>query len=143
DEDDDDGDSPGDDTDDEDEDEDDEEDEHLAPANSAIVIPTDELVSPPKGTEPGIPPPSTDTATTEARITMHQTEIAKLQETNRRHQTQMIETLRVMGYMRREMGDMQAELLALREHPRRAGQPGGDARVLNHQNAPRDADSHI
>nr|GEZ04450.1 reverse transcriptase domain-containing protein [Tanacetum cinerariifolium] len=53
---------------------------------------------------------------------------------------QMAETLRVMGDMRREMGDMQTELLALREQPRRAGQPGGDARVFNHQDAPRDAD---
>nr|GFA07780.1 hypothetical protein [Tanacetum cinerariifolium] len=85
--DDDDGDSFGDDADDEDEDEEDEEEkehlaladsaivipadelvsppkgtepEHLALADSAIVIPTDELVSPPKGTEPVIPPPSTD-----------------------------------------------------------------------------------
>nr|GEV00148.1 reverse transcriptase domain-containing protein [Tanacetum cinerariifolium] len=56
------------------------------------------------------------------------------------HQAQMTETLRVMGDMRREMGDMQAELLALCEQPRRAGQPGGDARVPNHQDAPRDAD---
>nr|GEW69628.1 hypothetical protein [Tanacetum cinerariifolium] len=47
-----------------------EEEEHLAPADSAIVIPTDELVSPLKGTEPIIPPPSTDTATTRARITI-------------------------------------------------------------------------
>nr|GEX63621.1 putative reverse transcriptase domain-containing protein [Tanacetum cinerariifolium] len=31
--------------------------------------------------------------------------------------------------MRREMGDMQAELLELREQSRRAGQPGGDARI--------------
>nr|GEX12191.1 hypothetical protein [Tanacetum cinerariifolium] len=38
------------------------------------------------------------------------------------------------------MGDMQAELLALCEQPRRAGQPGGDARVPNRQDAPRDAD---
>nr|GEX74422.1 putative reverse transcriptase domain-containing protein [Tanacetum cinerariifolium] len=29
------------------------------------------------------------------------------------------------------------------QQPRRVGQPGGDARVLNHQDAPRDADSHI
>nr|GEX04790.1 hypothetical protein [Tanacetum cinerariifolium] len=33
----------------------------------------------------------------------------------------------------------QAELLALREQPMRARQPGGDARVPNHQDAPRDA----
>nr|GEY25422.1 reverse transcriptase domain-containing protein [Tanacetum cinerariifolium] len=71
--DDDDGDSSGYDADDEDEDEEDEEEEeeeHLALADSAVVIPTDELVSPPKGTEPIIPPPSTDTATTGARITI-------------------------------------------------------------------------
>nr|GFC86987.1 hypothetical protein [Tanacetum cinerariifolium] len=74
---------------------------------------------------------------------MQQTEIAELRETNRRRQTQMVKTLRVMRDMRREMGDMQAEFLALREEPRRARQPGGDARVLNHQDAPRDADSHI
>nr|GEX86687.1 hypothetical protein [Tanacetum cinerariifolium] len=72
-----------------------------------------------------------------------QTEIAELRETDRRHQAQMAETLRVMGDTRREMGDMKAELLALHEQPRRAGQPGGDARVPIHQDAPRDADSYI
>nr|GEZ00610.1 hypothetical protein [Tanacetum cinerariifolium] len=62
--------SSGDDADDEDEDEEDEEEEeHLAPTDSAVVIPTDELVSPPEGTEPVMPPPSIDTATTGARIT--------------------------------------------------------------------------
>nr|GEW36694.1 putative reverse transcriptase domain-containing protein [Tanacetum cinerariifolium] len=35
----------------------------------------------------------------------------------------------------------QAELLALRRQPRRAGEPRGDARVPNHQDSPRDADS--
>nr|GEY99125.1 hypothetical protein [Tanacetum cinerariifolium] len=51
--DDDDGDSSGDDIDDEDEnEEDDEEEEQLASADSTVVIPTDELVSPPEGTEP-------------------------------------------------------------------------------------------
>nr|GEY57903.1 putative reverse transcriptase domain-containing protein [Tanacetum cinerariifolium] len=69
--DDDDDDSSGYNADDEDEDEEDEEEEeHLAPTDSAVVIPTDELVSPPEGTEPIIPPPSTDTATTGARITI-------------------------------------------------------------------------
>nr|GEW69390.1 putative reverse transcriptase domain-containing protein [Tanacetum cinerariifolium] len=58
-------------------------------------------------------------------------------------QTQIAKTLRVMEDMRREMRDMQAELLALRGQPRRAGQSGGDARVPNHQDAPRDVDSHI
>ncbi|GKD92124.1 hypothetical protein Tco_1371961, partial [Tanacetum coccineum] len=62
--DDDDGDSSGDDAD-EDEDEDDkeeedEEEEHLAPNDSSIVAPVDEPVFPPEGTEPVIPPPSTD-----------------------------------------------------------------------------------
>nr|GEU85235.1 hypothetical protein [Tanacetum cinerariifolium] len=79
----------------------------------------------------------------ETRFQMQQAEIAELQETGRRRQAQMVETLRVMGDMRREIGDMQATLLALREQPRRARQPRGDARVPNHQDAPRDADSYI
>ncbi|GJS72080.1 hypothetical protein Tco_0704921, partial [Tanacetum coccineum] len=54
---------------DEDEKEDEEEEEHLAPADSAIVVPTVEPVSPPEGTEPVIPPPSTD-ITIGARITV-------------------------------------------------------------------------
>ncbi|GKG22399.1 hypothetical protein Tco_0387702, partial [Tanacetum coccineum] len=55
--DDDDGDSSRDDADDEDEDEEDEEKEkeHLALADSTIVVPTDELVSPPEGTKSAIP----------------------------------------------------------------------------------------
>ncbi|GKF55263.1 hypothetical protein Tco_0165603, partial [Tanacetum coccineum] len=47
---------------DEDEDEEDmkeEEEEHPAPADSAIVVPTVEPISPPEGTELVIPPPST------------------------------------------------------------------------------------
>ncbi|GKB78701.1 putative reverse transcriptase domain-containing protein [Tanacetum coccineum] len=67
--DDDDGDSSGDDADDEDEDEEDEE-EHLALANSVIVVPNVELVSLPEGTKPVIPPPSTNITTTGARITV-------------------------------------------------------------------------
>ncbi|GKE50393.1 hypothetical protein Tco_1481651 [Tanacetum coccineum] len=63
--DDDDGDSSRDDANDEDE----EEEEHLASADS-VVVPTVELVSPPEGTEPAIPPPSTDISTTGARITI-------------------------------------------------------------------------
>ncbi|GKF22519.1 hypothetical protein Tco_0074841 [Tanacetum coccineum] len=58
-----------DDADEEDEDDEDEE-EHLAPADSAVMASTIELVSPPEGTEPVIPPPSTDIATTGARITV-------------------------------------------------------------------------
>ncbi|GJU46010.1 hypothetical protein Tco_1203276 [Tanacetum coccineum] len=53
------GDSSRDDTNDEDEDED-EEEEHLAPADSVVVVPADEPVSLPEGTELVIPPPSTD-----------------------------------------------------------------------------------
>nr|GEV45399.1 hypothetical protein [Tanacetum cinerariifolium] len=67
--DDDDGNSSGYKADDEDEDED-EEEEHLAPADSAIVIPIVELVSQPKGTKPTIPPPSTNTTTTGAKISI-------------------------------------------------------------------------
>nr|GEX12754.1 hypothetical protein [Tanacetum cinerariifolium] len=62
--------SSGDDADNEDEDEDEKEEEHLAPADFAVILPTNELVSPSKGTEPVISPPSTDTATTGARITI-------------------------------------------------------------------------
>nr|GEX49285.1 hypothetical protein [Tanacetum cinerariifolium] len=70
--DDDDDDSSRDDADDEDEDKEDEEEEkeHLALTDFADVIPTDELLSPPKGTKPVIPPPSTNTTTTKARITV-------------------------------------------------------------------------
>nr|GEV00322.1 putative reverse transcriptase domain-containing protein [Tanacetum cinerariifolium] len=71
--DDDDVDSSGDDAEDEDEDEEDEEEEkeeHLAPTDSAVVLPTDEVVSSPEGTKPVIPPPSTNTANTGARITI-------------------------------------------------------------------------
>ncbi|GKF97631.1 hypothetical protein Tco_0293452, partial [Tanacetum coccineum] len=46
-----------------------EEEEHLAPADSAIVVPVDEPVFPPEGTEPVIPPPSTY-ITIGARITV-------------------------------------------------------------------------
>ncbi|GKG55113.1 hypothetical protein Tco_0563100, partial [Tanacetum coccineum] len=47
-----------------------EEEEHLALADSAIVVPTVELISPPEGTEPVIPPPFTDITTTRAGITV-------------------------------------------------------------------------
>ncbi|GKE92184.1 hypothetical protein Tco_1573279, partial [Tanacetum coccineum] len=59
--DDDDSDSFGDDANDKDEDDKDkEEEEHLALADSAVVVPTDEPVSPPEGKKPVIPPPSAD-----------------------------------------------------------------------------------
>ncbi|GKE34436.1 hypothetical protein Tco_1453758, partial [Tanacetum coccineum] len=70
--DDDDGDSPRDDANDEDEEDEDkeeEEEEHLAPADSAIVVPVDEPVFPLKGTNPVIPRPSTD-ITNGAKITV-------------------------------------------------------------------------
>ncbi|GJZ32174.1 hypothetical protein Tco_0577610 [Tanacetum coccineum] len=51
----------------------------------------------------------------ETRFQMQQAELAALRETDRRRQAQMVETLRVIRDMRREMSDMQAELLALRE----------------------------
>ncbi|GJV89422.1 hypothetical protein Tco_1533360 [Tanacetum coccineum] len=59
------------------------------------------------------------------------------------HHTTPVETLRLMRDMRREMGDMQAELLALREQQKRARQPGPDVIIPDHQDASRDADSHI
>nr|GFD32700.1 hypothetical protein [Tanacetum cinerariifolium]GFD32702.1 hypothetical protein [Tanacetum cinerariifolium] len=71
------------------------------------------------------------------------TRISQQVAVDSQRQAQMAETLRVMGDIRREIGDMQAELLAPREQPRRAKQPEGDARVPNHQDAPRDADSYI
>ncbi|GJX60268.1 hypothetical protein Tco_0291658 [Tanacetum coccineum] len=66
-------------------------------------------------------------------------------QTHRDHvrQDQMVETLRVIRDMRREMSDMQAELLALREQRRIARQSGPEARVPEHQEASGDADSHI
>ncbi|GJW76694.1 putative reverse transcriptase domain-containing protein [Tanacetum coccineum] len=51
----------------------------------------------------------------------------------------MAETLRVIRDMRREMSDMQAELLAHREQQGRARQPGPDARIPDHQDALGDA----
>nr|GEX03497.1 hypothetical protein [Tanacetum cinerariifolium] len=53
-----------------DEEEEEEEEEHLDPADSVVVIPIDELVSPPEETKPTISPPSTDTTTIGARITI-------------------------------------------------------------------------
>ncbi|GJS66346.1 hypothetical protein Tco_0680910, partial [Tanacetum coccineum] len=78
----------------------------------------------------------------ETVLIMQHAEMAELQEIDRRCQAQMVETLRVMRYIRREIGDMQAELLALRGQ-QRARKPKPDARVPDHQDAFRDADSHI
>ncbi|GKD83659.1 hypothetical protein Tco_1350498 [Tanacetum coccineum] len=79
----------------------------------------------------------------ETRFQMQQAELAALRETDRRRQAQMVETLRVIRDIRREMSDMQAELLSLREQRRRARQPGPEARIPDHQDASGDADSHI
>ncbi|GJZ18884.1 hypothetical protein Tco_0555474 [Tanacetum coccineum] len=79
----------------------------------------------------------------ETRSQMQQAEMAELRETDYRCQSHIVETFRVMRDIRREIGDMQAKLLALREQQRRARQPGPDVRVLDHQDASRDADSHI
>ncbi|GJV37946.1 putative reverse transcriptase domain-containing protein [Tanacetum coccineum] len=57
------------------------------------------------------------------------------------HQAHMVETLRVIRDMRREMSDMQADLLALQEQQRRARQPGPDARIPDHQDTSGDADN--
>ncbi|GJV22586.1 hypothetical protein Tco_1371606 [Tanacetum coccineum] len=242
----DDGDSSKDDANDEDgddEDEEEEEEEHLAPADSAIVVHVDEPVFPLEGTEPVIPPPSTD-ITIGARITIRpQASISLPPEAEERltrcmalhaHSSPLlpssgcptqIQTLRITstqalidvvtaalpyhhlytyhhlltvgmifpslskpsckrlylstlgsryevgesstarptrgrgidyGFiskvidiataaeyshsdtaldMRREMSDMQAELLALREQQRRARQPRPEARILDHQDA--------
>ncbi|GKD26627.1 hypothetical protein Tco_1232841, partial [Tanacetum coccineum] len=54
----------------EDEEDEEEEEEHLAPTDSAVVIPTVKPDSPPEGIEPIMPPPSTDISTTGARITV-------------------------------------------------------------------------
>ncbi|GKG42260.1 hypothetical protein Tco_0476558, partial [Tanacetum coccineum] len=62
-------DADADDEDEDDEDEEEEEEEHLAPADSTIVVPVNEHFFPPEGTEPVIPPPSTD-ITIGARITV-------------------------------------------------------------------------
>ncbi|GKC79189.1 hypothetical protein Tco_1129963, partial [Tanacetum coccineum] len=79
----------------------------------------------------------------ETRFQMQQAELASLRVTDRRRQAQMVETLRVIRDMRREMSDMQAELLSLREQQRRARQPGPEARIPDHQDASGDANSHI
>ncbi|GKG18631.1 hypothetical protein Tco_0372929 [Tanacetum coccineum] len=55
----------------------------------------------------------------------------------------MVETLRVIRDIRREMSDMQAELLSLREQQRRVRQPIPEARIPDHQDASGDSDSHI
>ncbi|GJY48000.1 hypothetical protein Tco_0437956 [Tanacetum coccineum] len=79
----------------------------------------------------------------ETRSQMQQAKMTELRETDRRRQAQMVETLRVLRDIRQEMGDMHAELLALQEQQRRSRQPAPYTRVLDHQDASRDANSHI
>ncbi|GKF24084.1 hypothetical protein Tco_0076406 [Tanacetum coccineum] len=79
----------------------------------------------------------------ETRFQMQQAEMAALREFDHRRQAQMAKTLRVIRDMRREMGDMQVELLALREQRGRAKQPAPDAKIPDHQDASGDADSHV
>ncbi|GJX75094.1 hypothetical protein Tco_0313689 [Tanacetum coccineum] len=83
----------------------------------------------------------------ETYLQAHQTQTTatRLNFSINRHASRykMVETLRVIRDMRREMSDMQAELLALREQRRRARQPGPEARIPDHQEASGDADSHI
>ncbi|GKB02030.1 hypothetical protein Tco_0830074 [Tanacetum coccineum] len=78
----------------------------------------------------------------ETRSQMQQEEMAELQETNHKYKGHTVEILRVMRDMRREMSDMQAELLALRGQ-QRARQPGPDARIPDDQDTSRDADIYI
>ncbi|GJV42383.1 hypothetical protein Tco_1420823 [Tanacetum coccineum] len=66
----------------------------------------------------------------ETRFQMQQTAMAKLRETDRGRQAQLTEALRLVRDMRREMGDMQTELLSQREQLRRERQPGPDAILL-------------
>nr|GEV16742.1 hypothetical protein [Tanacetum cinerariifolium] len=162
--DDDDGDSSGYDADDEDEDqEDEEEEEHLALADSAahsiglsqtvhhelqtlreqVYAQEYQLQTHQTQLQLQITLIQTQQQLHETHSPIQQTEMAGLQETDHVRQSQIVETLRVIRDMRREMDDMQAELLALHGQSRRTGQPGGDARAPNHQDAPRDADSHI
>ncbi|GKB64570.1 reverse transcriptase domain-containing protein [Tanacetum coccineum] len=55
----------------------------------------------------------------ETHFQMQHTAMAKLRETNRGCQAQLTEALRLVRDMRREMGDMQTELLSQREQLRR------------------------
>ncbi|GKF18479.1 hypothetical protein Tco_0063397 [Tanacetum coccineum] len=79
---------------------------------------------------------------TQLQLQMQQAEIAALRETDRRYQSHMVETLRVMRDKRREMGDMQTELLAPRGQLR-ARQPASNARISDHHDASGDVDSHV
>ncbi|GKA33352.1 hypothetical protein Tco_0719719 [Tanacetum coccineum] len=68
--------------------------------------------------------------------------VAKLRETDHGRQAQLTEALRLVRDMRREMGDMQTELLSQREQLRRERQPGPDAILPDHQEATGDSEGH-
>ncbi|GJS32734.1 ribonuclease H-like domain-containing protein [Tanacetum coccineum] len=70
----------------------------------------------------------------ETYLQAHQTQLQRQEYSHSGHSHQS---------MRREMSDMQAELLALREQRRIARQSGPEARIPDHQEASGDADSHI
>ncbi|GKF47114.1 hypothetical protein Tco_0136916, partial [Tanacetum coccineum] len=66
--------------------------------------------------------------------------MAKLRETDRGRQAHLTEALRLVRDMRREMGDMQTELLSQQEQLRRERQPGPDAILPDHQEATGDSE---
>nr|GFA63003.1 reverse transcriptase domain-containing protein [Tanacetum cinerariifolium] len=80
--------------------------EYLARCTAPTALPSPPL-------PPSLYPPPVD----------HRDDIPKFEQPPVR-QSQIVETLRVMRDMRREIGDIQAELLALCGQPRRARQPG-------------------
>nr|GFD05706.1 hypothetical protein [Tanacetum cinerariifolium] len=67
---------------------------------------------------------------------IQQTAMAKLRETDRERQVQLTETLRVIKDMRREMSNMQKELVSQREQLRIKRQPGPDARFPDYKETP-------
>nr|GEV54069.1 zinc finger, CCHC-type [Tanacetum cinerariifolium] len=130
--DDDDADSSGYDADDEGEDEEDEEEEeHLAPADSALVIPIDELVSPPEGTKPTIPSPSTDTTTIGARISIRpQTSISLPPEAEPPRKRLCLSTLGSRMTLQETVWIVEEEAYAAREA---WAQSAGLSQIVHHE----------
>nr|GEY39505.1 reverse transcriptase domain-containing protein [Tanacetum cinerariifolium] len=114
--------------------------EHLARCMAPTVLPSPPL-------PPSLyPPPPIDrrdeavpemASTTLEKVNTRVTKLAELHE----HDTQDLYALLEDAQDGRTRISQQAEFLALCGQLRRAGQPGRDARVPNHQDAPRDADS--
>nr|GFC64095.1 hypothetical protein [Tanacetum cinerariifolium] len=75
-------------------------------------------------------------------VYIQQTAMAKLRETDHERQVQLTEILCVVRDMRREMSDMQKELISQQEQLRRERQPGSDARFPDHQEVIKDTESH-